>query len=229
MAESFEEFRLSFSYGHRSDLDFKFLKSLSDEEAAEFFRLLLDELGDSYDHGRLEPLVQHAIDWQARAYAPAPDAARHHRYDDGPFATPTKPVAESRVALLTSSGHFVAGDDPEPFGISDMSQAEAEERIKEFLREKPVLSEIPVDVEHAELRVRHGGYDITSAEADPGVTLPVRALRELAADGVIGTLHPRAYSFVGAAAQRRIIRETGPEWAELLASEGVEAVLLIPV
>lgn len=229
MAESFEEFRRSFSYGSRSDLNFKFLKSLPDDEAAEFFRQLLEALGDAYDHGDLDRLVQLAIDWQIRGYAPEEGVSRRWVYEDGPFAEPAKPLSESRVALFTSSGHFVAGDDPRPFGIEEMTQEEAEERIGEFIKSPPTLSRIPVDTVHEELRVRHGGYDITSAATDPGVTFPAAVLRELAAEGVIGDLHPDAFSFPGATAQMRIVKESGPAWARMLAEEEVDLVLLVPV
>ncbi len=229
MSETFEEFRLSFSYGNRSDLNFKFLKSLPDDEAAEFFRQLLDELGDAYDHGSLDPLIQLAIDWQARAYAPREGMPRQWVYEDGPFAEPVKPLSESRVALFTSSGHYVAGDDPRPFGIEEMTQQEAEDRIGEFLKAAPVLSRIPIDTVHEDLRVRHGGYDITAAATDPGVSFPVTVLRELEAEGVIGKLHADAFSFAGATAQQRIINQTGPEWARLLATEEVDLALLVPV
>ena len=229
MSETFEEFRRSFSYGIRSNLDFKFLKSLSDEDAADFFRHLLDELGDAYDHGDVDRLVQLAIDWQIRGYAPQEGVDRRWVYEDGPFAEPAKPLSESRVALFTSSGHFVAEDDPRPFGVEDMTQQEAEDRIGDFIRAAPTLSRIPVDTIHEDLRVQHGGYDISSAMADPGVTFPVTVLRELAAEGVIGELHSDAFSFPGATAQMRIIKESGPEWARMLGDEEVDLVLLVPV
>jgi hypothetical protein len=229
MSETFEEFRRSFSYGSRSDLNFKFLKNLSDEEASEFLRRLLEELGDAYDHGNLDPLVQLAIEWQIRGYTPPAGVPRRWVYEDGPFSEPAKPLAESQVALFTSSGHFVAGDDPEPFGIKDMTQEEAEERISEFIKSPPTLSRIPTGTLHEDLRVRHGGYDTTSADSDPGVTFPVTAMRELVAEGVIGELHPDAFSFPGATAQMRIVKQSGPEWARMLSAEGVDAVLLVPV
>jgi hypothetical protein len=229
MSETFEEFRRSFSYGSRSDLNFKFLKSLPDDEAAEFFRHLLAELGDAYDHGDLKPLVRLAVDWQIRGYAPQEGVARRWVYEDGPFAEPAKPLSESRVALLTSSGHFVAGDDPNPFGFEGMTQQEAEDRINEFIKAPPTLSRVPVDTVHEDLQVRHGGYDVTSAAADPGVTFPLAVLRELDAEGVIGELHADAFSFPGATAQKRLINESGPAWAQLLVEEEVDLVLLVPV
>ena len=227
--ETFEEFRKSFSYGSRSDLNFKFLKALSDDDAAEFFESLLDHIGDAYDHARLEDIIDHVVGWQARAYEPAPDAKRTWVYKDGPFTAPVRPLAESRVALLTSSGHFAHDDDPEPFGVVDMTQEEAEDRIDEFLQVAPDLSRIPVSSGGHELRVRHGGYDVTSAALDHNVAFPIDILRALDDEGVIGELHPEAYSFMGAAAQRRLLKENAPEWVAMLRDAGVDVVLLVPV
>ena len=84
----------------------------------------------------------------------------------------------STVGLISSSGHFVEGDDPRPFGVEAMTQAEAEQRIDEFLREAPVLSEIPSDTPPEALVVRHGGYDVTSTRRDPNVAFPSDRLRE---------------------------------------------------
>lgn len=229
MSETFEEFRRSFSYGSRSNLNFKFLKNLPDDEAARFFQELLVHLGDAYDHGGLDPLIQLAIDWQIRGYQPREGAPRRWVYEDGPFAEPAQPLSESRVALFTSSGHFVAGDDPRPFDVEDMTQQQAEARIDQFLKAPPTLSRIPVETVHEDLRVRHAGYDISSAATDPGVAFPITALRELEAEGMIGTLHDDAYSFPGATAQMRIIKESGPAWAQMLADQAVDAVLLVPV
>jgi len=56
-----------------------------------------------------------------------------------------QPVSDARVALVTSSGHSVAGDDSEPFGVKNMTQEESIPRIAHFLRSKPQLSVIPAD------------------------------------------------------------------------------------
>jgi hypothetical protein len=227
--ESFEDFRRSFSYGSRTDLDFKFLTSLPDDEATEFLRVLLDRLGEAYDTGDLQPLIDAAIDAQIAGYAPRAGAASSpHTYDEGPFAPTSMPVAGSTIGLLASSGHFVEGDDPRPFGVDDMSQAEAVARIDDFLKDTPILSEIPVDVEAARLRVRHGGYDITSALRDRNVALPIDRLRDAEADGRIGRLSPVAFSFPGATAQGRLRSEL-PSWIDRIDDDHVDAMLLVPL
>jgi len=223
--ESFEAFKRSFAYGSRTDLNFKFLSNLSDEDAAQFFQDLLWKLGDSFDDGELDRLVEHVYEWQVRAYSGESEWA----YAEGPFAPLQKPLSESRLALLTSSGHFVEGDDPEPFGVKHMTQEEAVEKIVDFIRSEPRLSFIPTDTPKGRLRVRHGGYDIRAARTDPNVAFPLEILVELVRDGVIGELAPQAFSFIGACAQKPLLKETGPQWVRLFQQHGIDAALLVPV
>lgn len=230
-AETTEELRRSFFYGARSNLDVKFLKDLDDTEFGDFLQELFEATSATADDGDAGRVTDVMYRWQVQAYAGhlGDPADFPHRHDDVPLATLAKPLSESRVALVTSSGHFVDGDDPRPLGVDDMTQDEAEARIGEFIRQAPQLSEIPVTTPPHELRVRHGGYPIASVVADPQVALPIDHLRSLATDGVIGELAPTAFSFVGAAAQGRIKRDVGPAWARRLADDAVDAVLLVPV
>lgn len=229
--ESFEQFKNSFSYGSRTDLLFKFVKKLSADEAARFIQSLFCKIGEAADSGDITAILDHVCDWQVRAYAEddQPSSRTAWAYETGPFVHLSKPLSHARVALLTSSGHFVAGDDPQPLGVREMSQEEAIRRIDEFLKTKPTLSIIPSDTPNECLRVRHGGYDIRGALADPNVCFPLERLRELAKDRVIGELAPEAFSFVGAAAQHRLINESCPEWIAAMKARGVDAVVLVPV
>lgn len=226
MAESFEDFRRSFSYGSRNDLSFKFLSEMSDEDAATFFRRLLWLLGEAFDTGDVAPLLELARETQERAYAA--DGSLRWTYADGPFAPLRKPLAESRLLLFTSSGHFVAGQDPEPLGAASLTQEEAVGRIGEFFSTPPALSAIPRDVAPGELRVRHPGYDTRSTEKDPDVTFPLARLQEAEAAGRIGEVAPMAYSFPGAVSQERL-QEVLPEWVEKIRDAEVDAVLMVPV
>ncbi len=224
-SETFDEFKDSFAYGERTDLTFKFLKRLTPDAAAEALRQMLSEIGTSLDTGDLTRLHDLIVEWQITAYA---GAERSYRYEQAPFTPLRRPLADCRVGMVTSSGHFVAGDDPAPFGVADMTQVEAVERIFDFLREAPVLSTIPRDTSADELRVRHGGYDIRSAVKDHNVVFPRDALLELAAQGRIGEVAENLYSFPGAAAQGRLLQVL-PEWVEALAGDRLDALLLVPV
>jgi len=227
--ESFESFRKSFAYGDRNDLNFKFFNTLSDDETATFIQTLLDRLGDAYDSGDVQPLIDAAYEAQVAGYTPEPDAQPpKYLYETGPFTPFERPVRESRVGLLTTSGTFVTGDDPTPFGVPDMSQEEAVARIGEFLADTPTLSEIPSNTPTTELRVRHGGYDIRSALADPNVTFPIDRLREARDEGSVGELAQTFFSFSGATAQGRLRREL-PGWVERIHEEDIDVMLLVPV
>jgi D-proline reductase (dithiol) PrdB len=225
VSESLQRFKDSFAYGSRTDLNFKFLKELSDQEAAQFFQDLLWKLGDAFDDGDFDRLAAHVYRGQIRAYA----GEGYWSYDEGPFASLRQPLTESRLALLTSSGHFVEGKDPEPFGVEHMTQVEAAERIGEFLQAEPELSAIPIHTPRERLRVRHGGYDVRGARADPNVAFPYQRLLELEQQGLIGELAPTAYSFVGACSQVRLTRNAGPRWVEMFQEQGIDAALLVPV
>jgi len=226
--ESLDEFAKSLSYGKRSDLTFKFLPRFDEPTIGDSLGAVLREVGAMFDSGNAADLIDLAISLQIDGYHARPLTERY-RYDDGPFSRPERPVSESRVALLTSSGHFAADDDPRPLGVESMTQVEAEARISEFMKEAPTLSEIPVSSPADLLDVRHGGYDIRGSLSDHNVSFPIDRMRELDEQGVIGTLHETAYSFVGACSQSRLIKQTGPEWAGRLKSTGSDVVLLVPV
>lgn len=226
-----DELRRSFYYGSRSNLNVKFLRDLDDAEFGDFLEELFNATSATIDDGEATRVTDVMYRWQVHAYSAHlgdPDDFPH-RHDDTPIATLRKPLSECRVALLTSSGHFVDGDDPEPLGAAGMSQEQAEARIGEFIREAPKLSAIPTDTPAERLRVRHGGYPVAPVAADHQVALPLDHLATLADEGVIGELAPTAYSFVGAAAQARIRRDVGPAWAQQFVDEHVDAVLLVPV
>ncbi|MEM7330506.1 MAG: glycine/sarcosine/betaine reductase selenoprotein B family protein [Chloroflexota bacterium] len=223
--ETFSEFKNSFSYGTRTDLSFKFLKGFSDEEAADFFQELLVKVIDSVDDGDINRLTDFVVDAQVAGYS----KSNYSAYEDGPFTPLKKPVNEMRIGLLTSTGHFVEGDDPEPFGVKGMTQLEATARIMDFLKHAPELSEVPLETPNEQLCVRHGGYDIRGVQADRNVALPIDRMRELDVEGMVGTAVSPAYSFVGAAAQRRLQSQSLPGWIETFKSQNIEGAVLVPV
>lgn len=227
--ETFEAFKNSFSYGTRTDLLFKFLKNLSEGEAAGFIREMFERIGAALDDGDFDRVVQHLYEGQVQAYTPGSDAKPRWVYESGPFATLPKPLPDCRIGLVSSGGHFVRGEDPAPFGVTGMTQNEAVERINDFLRAGPQLTEIPTDVAPENLEVRHGGYDIRGAQADHNVVLPIDPLRRAEGEGRIGRLHPAAYTFVGATAQLRLLNESGPRWVDAWKRERIDALVLVPV
>lgn len=228
-AMSFEAFRSSFSYGERSDLNFKFLKSTPDREASEFFRVLLERLGDAYDNGDVRPLIDAAIEAQIAGYAPREGVGESTpTYESGPFAPFDGTLPGATVCLVNSGGHYVAGDDPKPLGVEDMTQDEAITRISEFLKAAPLLSEIPSDLPPDAMRTRHGGYDTTSALVDRNVCFPLDRLAEMRDEGRIGALAPTSFSFPGSTAQGRL-KAVIPGWIDRFVGQHPDVMLLVPV
>jgi len=223
--ETFEAFKKSFFYGSRSDMGFKFLAHLTDEQASGFFQGLLSKLGDAYDSGEPGPVFEHIRQGQILSYAQENRA----EYDTGPFCPMDKPVSQARLMLLTSSGHFVQGDDPRPLGMENMTQDQAEQQIMSFLKEPPTLSAIPVNTPAEQLVMHHGGYDVRGARKDPSVSLPLAPLREMAADQLFAEIADPVYSFVGACSQTRLNKTVGPEWVTMFKEKEVDAALLVPV
>lgn len=226
---SFEAFRKSINYGSRTDLLFKFVGSpnVSDDEAADFFQGLLARLGDAADTGDFSDVLQHVYDAQVAGYTPKEQtgSSSGFSYDTAPWTPMAKPLSESKIALISAGGLYVHGDDP--LGPDSPTQAEAIDRIGEFLRSAPVLSSIPLNTPPDEIRVRHPGYDIRGTLRDYNVVFPIDRLKELSDEGAIGELSDENYSFVGASSQKRLLAEGAPLWAEKLKDNGVDAVLLV--
>lgn len=134
-----------------------------------------------------------------------------------PWSPLRKPLAASRLALVTSAGFVVPGQ--EPFS-------------EEIRGGDASFREIPNDADVATLRESHRSqsFDHTGIRSDPNLAFPLDRLRELAAAGRIGSLNHRHLSFMGSiTAPGRLTRDTAPEAARRLAEDGVDAVLLVPV
>jgi D-proline reductase (dithiol) PrdB len=128
-----------------------------------------------------------------------------------PRTLPRRPLAEARVALISTAGAHLP-DDPRHDGGADGDHT---------------YRAIPADA--AEVALHHGGYDTKRARLDPNVVFPLSLLRELAEDGVIGEVAPTAYSFMGYIPHTApLLHETGPEVARALIGDAVDLALLVP-
>ncbi|MDY0235377.1 MAG: glycine/sarcosine/betaine reductase selenoprotein B family protein [Gudongella sp.] len=223
--DTFNDFKNSFNYGKRNNLNFKFMSLMTDDEAANFIEELLSLSGELLNEGNIENVIEHIFQGQKFAYS----SPSKYVYQEGPFNPFIPKLSDAKIGLLTSSGHFVAGDDPAPFGISDMTQQEAINRISEFVKEKPTLSFIPKDTPVNKLCVRHAGYDISGAQIDPGVVLPIQELSTLEQQGIIGELAQTVYSFVGACSQGKLKKEIEKKWMDQIKEQCMDGIILIPV
>jgi hypothetical protein len=142
---------------------------------------------------------------------------RWAHFDDVPFAPLKKPLAEARVALITTAAPYRSDAGNQGPG------APYNGRAKFF----SVYSG-STDAVH-NLRISHVGYDRdhTSAE-DPNTWFPLAQLKNAIGAGRIGALTPR---FHGAPTNRsqRVTREIdAPELLARCREDGADAVLLVP-
>lgn len=144
-------------------------------------------------------------------------AYRWRRIDPVPWAPPNKPLAECRVALVSSAGLVLPGQQP----------------FDESVRGGDVsFREIPSDADVTTLLDSHKSesFDHTGLRRDANVAFPIDRLRELAERGRIGSVARRHLSFMGAIlAPGRLVRRTAPEAARRLVEDAVDIALLVPV
>ncbi len=221
---SFSEFKKSFAYGSRNNLSFKFLANFSDDEAANFIENLMKLVASSLNEDNYNEIIKHIVNGQAKAY----QGDAKFTYAQGPFCKMREDLSVSKIGLLTSTGHFVSGDDPNPFDVKEFTQNDAVARISDFLREKPSLSIIPKETRKQDLSVRHGGYDITGAKLDPNVAFPIDVLKSLEKQGYIKLLCNELYSFVGACAQKALINEVNKNWLPKIVKHDLDGIVLVP-
>ena len=128
-----------------------------------------------------------------------------------PFVRPDKSLRESRLALVTTGGVHLP-EQPR-FDIDDPS-GDCSYR------------EVPTDA--CVLTWTHAYY-APNRGADLDSVFPLWTLRGLVAEGVVGELGPRHFSFMGAIHDPDpLVERTAPEVAGKLAEDGVDAVLLTP-
>jgi D-proline reductase (dithiol) PrdB len=141
----------------------------------------------------------------------------YRHIDWRPGAQLLKPLAESKIAVVTSAAFYAADQKPFDPGVRGGDYS---------------YREIPENVELETLRIGHksDAFDHSGIEKDKNLALPLERLRELKWDGLIGEVAARHYSLMGSiTAPSRLVNITAPEIAYKLREDGVGAVLLTPV
>jgi D-proline reductase (dithiol) PrdB len=142
---------------------------------------------------------------------------RYRTLDPVPYAAPRKPLSAARLALVTTGGLHTP--DQPPF---DESMKGGDVSFREIAGY--------VDVSTLRIAQKSDAFDQTGLKKDRNLGFPLDRLREMAALGKIGELNGRHLSFMGSiTAPGRLIAETAPRGAEILAADGVDVALLIPL
>jgi D-proline reductase (dithiol) PrdB len=138
-----------------------------------------------------------------------------------PWAEVRKPLAESRLALLSTAGLSMRGDAP-----FDM-----EMERKQPTRGDPSWRRLRSDATSATVEAHHLHIDTGYIARDLNVALPLDRTGELVAEGVVGTLADSHYSTMGYQGNdtSTLENESAPEIAAAMRSEEVDLALLAPV
>ena len=123
-----------------------------------------------------------------------------------------KPLNESTVALVSTCGMHRRDDPPFALGAVDY-------RL------------LPRGIDWADVVVSHisANFDRSGMADDPNVALPLDRLEQLATAGEIGGVSQWHYTFMGAHPMPQLFEDAGTEVGRLLADDGVDVALLVPI
>ena len=124
-----------------------------------------------------------------------------------------KDLSKSTIALVTSGGIVPAGNP---------DRIESANATKYAVYDISGLNTMPA----GDFISVHGGYDPVYATANPNRVMPLDAMRELEAEGVIGKLHNEYYVTVGNTTAVASAKKYAEEIAADLIRKDVQAVIL---
>lgn len=130
-----------------------------------------------------------------------------------PWSPATKPIRESRVALVTMGGFYLLGSQ-RPFTDVDN-------------RGDTSFRPLPTNVRAEDLGIAHTHYDHTNVEQDLNCLFPIALFRTRVTDGVIGNLAETHYSFMGSIPDAtQLISDSALEVAARMRQESVDYAIL---
>lgn len=133
-----------------------------------------------------------------------------------PWTVVTKPLRESKIAVVTTAG--VHHRSQKPFDMTDPDG-------------DPSYRALDVGRPTDHFVITHDYYDHTDADLDINIVFPIDRLREFEEASIIGRLARTHYGFMGHVLGRHIdtmVKVTAPEVAARLKSDSVDAVILVP-
>lgn len=152
--------------------------------------------------------------WARRTAAKIAEVDEAHRTP--PFTPLRKPLSTCKVAIITTAGVHLRLQ--APFNMDD-PDGDATYR------------ELPATAAPADMTITHKYYDHRDADQDLNVVFPLEHFRDLVERGVIGSLAPRHFGFMGhiEGPQTTILtRKSAPDVAAKLRKDGVDFAFLTP-
>ena len=137
-----------------------------------------------------------------------------------PWTSLTKPLREARVALVSTAGLALHGD--EPF------DQEGERRNPWW--GDPSYRVLPRDTRTGDAVSYHMHVDTSVPERDLDSVMPLARLAELESEGFVGSSAPSHYSFMGYILKpKELLERSAPAMIRQMKAEDVDVALLVPV
>lgn len=131
-----------------------------------------------------------------------------------PFRPARRALPMLNLALISSAGAYIDGTPP-----FDTTSSTGD----------PTLKEIPIEVEHTDIRFAARGYDPRAVQEDMNAQVPVGRLLEFEQNGIIGQLNPVFWSFCGFIPDAALVaNDLAPKLVERVHRYEVQAALLVP-
>jgi glycine/betaine/sarcosine/D-proline reductase family selenoprotein B len=176
---------------------------------------MTDVLGFAPDHDSPIPYMLRTREYYKAIGYTTPYRWAHHL--DAPFARLAKPLAQARVAIVTTAAPY----QPDK---GDQGPGAAYNGSAKFYQ----VYDGDTAADH-DLRISHIGYDRTHTTAtDSGTWFPLPALRRAAAAGRIGAMAPRFFGAPTNRSHRVTIDTDAPEIVRRALADGVEAAVVVP-
>ena len=131
-----------------------------------------------------------------------------------PLAPLSKPLSQSRLVMISSSGVHLKVDPP-----LDVCHPLGDFRFRR----------VPSNATAADLTIHHLKYPHDDADIDVNVIFPIERLQECVDDGTLGGLVPDFFTFIGYNMDPvRFEQTTARDIARAAADEGADVALLVP-
>jgi D-proline reductase (dithiol) PrdB len=132
------------------------------------------------------------------------------RFETTPFVS-GPPLAQRRIAILSSAALITRGDPPFPFGSGECRFISSDTPIGDLL------------ISHVSINFGRAGW-----QRDVNVVFPIDRLREMAASGEIGGVAPTHYTVMGST-DPAAMEEAVDQIEGQLRQERIDSILLSPV
>lgn len=137
----------------------------------------------------------------------------YHADSAPPLQQLKKPLSQSRLGLISTSGAYVVG------------------QVAYHYKDDTSLRAIPRDTPSAAIHFSHITENyLANPRKDPNCIFPLEALRDAEKAGQIGELAPELFSCMGGVySQRRVREELIPDIRAKFQAQAVDTVLLVPM